>query len=124
MKAAVILLSDPKATTEEATGRAFNALSAVYDFKQQGDEVKLLFQGAGTRWAGTLAKKDHPFHDLYVAVKDKVQGVSCGCAQAFGATDDALAEGLNEVKENLVPGTTGLPSLRNMIAEGFTILVF
>src|SRR5215831_1394299 len=45
-KAAIIVMSDPKAGSEEALGRLFNALAAVYDFKQRGDEVTLLFQGA------------------------------------------------------------------------------
>ena len=60
MKAAIIILSDPKAGGEEALGRLFNGLAAAYDFKQRGDEVSVLFQGAGTRWAGELVKKDHP----------------------------------------------------------------
>ena len=36
-----------------------NALAAAYDFKQRGDEVTLLFQGAGTRWVGELGKSEH-----------------------------------------------------------------
>ena len=39
MKAAIIILSDPKSGSEEALGRVFNALASAYDFKQQGDEV-------------------------------------------------------------------------------------
>jgi hypothetical protein len=60
MKTAVIVYSDPKNGGEESLGRVFNALAATYDFKQQGDEVTLLFQGAGTRWVGELSQKDHP----------------------------------------------------------------
>lgn len=47
MKAAITVMSDPKMGSEEALGRVFNALAAAYDFKQQGDEVTVLFQGAG-----------------------------------------------------------------------------
>ena len=56
MKAAVIILSDPKSGTEDALGRLFNGLATAYDFKHQGDEVTILFQGTGTRWAGELSK--------------------------------------------------------------------
>ncbi len=82
-KAAVIVLSDPKTGSEESLGRLFNALAAVYGFKQRGDDVQPLFQGAGTRWAGELVNKEHPTHELFAAVKDKVAGVSCGCADVF-----------------------------------------
>ena len=45
MKAAVIIMSDPKSESDEALGRLFNALAAAYDFKNRGDEVTILFQG-------------------------------------------------------------------------------
>lgn len=124
MKNAIIVLSDPKTGTEEAMGRVFNALAAAYDFKQAGDEVTLLFQGAGTRWAGELVKDDHPFHELYKAIEDTVAGVSCGCADVFGASESAQASGFDLVKDNPVPGTSGLPSLQKLSAEGYSITVF
>ena len=84
MKAAIVVLSDPKAGSEEALGRVFNALAAAYDVKQAGDEVTVQFQGAGTRWIGELTKADHAAHALFEAVKDNVAGVSSGCADVFG----------------------------------------
>jgi hypothetical protein len=124
MKAAIVVLSDPKSGTEESLGRVFNALSTAYDFKQKGDDVTILFQGAGTRWAGHLTREDHPIHKLYKAVEDKVAGVSCGCAEVFGATADAEQNGFALVKDNPVPGTAGLPSLRNLIQQGYSIITF
>ena len=87
MKAAIIVLSDPK-SGEDALGRVFNALAVAYDYKQQGDEVTMLFQGAGTRWIGELSKPDHPAHALFNVVSDTVAGVSCGCAEVFGASEE------------------------------------
>lgn len=124
MKTAVIVYSDPKNGSEESLGRVFNALAATYDFKQQGDEVTLLFQGAGTRWVGELSQKDHPAHELYESVRDKVAGVSCGCAAVFGATAEVEKQGLELIKDNAVPGTSGLPSLRKLVSDGYTILNF
>jgi len=124
MKAAIVVLSDPKAGTEDAAGRAFNALSAAYDFKRNGDEVTVLFQGAATRWIGELTKKEHAFHALFETVKDKVAGVSCACASVFGAAESAEQAGYELVKDNPVPGTTGLPSLRRLVSEGYTVLSF
>ncbi|GJL66134.1 MAG: hypothetical protein NPIRA05_11050 [Nitrospirales bacterium] len=124
MKAAIVIFSDPKNGSEEALGRVFNGLAAAYDFKQAGDEVSILFQGAGTRWIGELNQKQHPAHDLFEAVKDQVAGVSCGCADVFGASEEAEKSGFDLIKENPVPGTRGVASLRKFVAEGSTILTF
>ena len=84
----------------------------------------MLFQGAGTRWIGEVSKAEHPAHDLFEAVKDTVAGVSCGCADVFGASQEAEKSGFELIKDNPVPGTSGLPSLRKLTAEGYTVLTF
>lgn len=124
MNATIVILSDPKNGSEEALGRVFNGLAAAYDFKQAGDDVSVLFQGTGTRWIAELNQKQHPAHDLFEAVKDQVAGVSCGCADVFGASEDAEKSGLDLIKENPVPGTRGMASLRKFAVEGSTILTF
>ena len=124
MKTAIVVLSDPKSGSEEALGRVFNALAAAYDYQQNGEEVTILFQGAGTRWAGELTKPDHPAHSLFEAVKDNVAGASCGCAEVFGATEVVENAGFDMIKDNPVPGTPGLPSLRSLAREGYNVLTF
>ena len=124
MKAAIVVLSDPKAGTEEVLGRVFNALAAAYDFKKRGTPVRVLFQGAGARWAGELHKSDHPVHALYEEVKDTIEGVSSGCALVFGATEAAKANGFDFLDENKVPGTPGLPSLAKLVEDGYMVLTF
>jgi hypothetical protein len=123
MKSAIIVLSDP-GNGEDALGRVFNALAMAYDNQQAGDDVTILFQGAGTRWIGELSKADHPVHGLFDAVKDKVAGVSCGCAEVFGATADVEKSGFDFLNDNAVPGTCGLPSLRALSADGYHISTF
>lgn len=113
----IIVLSDPNGG-EEALGRVFNALAAAYDFKAQQRPVQVLFQGTGTRWASVLSKSDHPVHALYKAVEDTVGGASAGCAEFFGATPDVEREGLAMISDNAVPGTAGLPSLVQYLADG------
>ena len=124
MKTAIIVLSDPNSGSEEALGRLFNALAAAYDYKQAGDYVEILFQGAGTRWIGELTKTDHPAHALYEEVKDTIAGVSCGCADVFGGSAEVENNGFDLIKNNPVPGTSGLPSLRTLANEGYNILTF
>ncbi len=120
MKTAIIVLSDPKSGSEESLGRVFNALAAAYDYKNAGKEVSILFQGAGTRWPEVLQKEDHPAHELFEAVADKIQGISCACADVFGAD----TTGYDLIKDNSVPKTTGLPSLSKLQEQGFNVLTF
>lgn len=123
MKTALIVLADPK-NGEDALGRVFNALAAAYDFKQQGEDVRILFQGAGTRWVGELTKSDHPAYALFDAVKDTVAGVSCGCADVFGASEEVDKSAFDLITDNAVPGTSGLPSLHKLMSEGYSIISF
>jgi hypothetical protein len=124
MKTAVIILSDPKSQSEESAGRAFNALSVAYDLKRNGQDVTILFQGTGTRWIGELSRQDHPFHALFEAVKDKVAGVSCACADVFGAAESVQRAGYSTVNDNPVPGTSGLPSFFRLFQNGYSVLTF
>ncbi len=120
MKTAIVILSDPKSGSDESLGRVFNALATAYDFKNAGKEVSILFQGAGTRWPEALQKDDHPAHELFEAVADKILGISCACADEFGANTN----GYDLIKDNSVPKTTGLPSLSNLQDQGFNVLTF
>ena len=124
MKAAIIILSDPKTGSEEALGRVFNALATAYDYQQNGDDVTIQFHGAGTRWIAELTRPDHPAQGLFDAVKDNVRGVSCGCADVFGASEAVENAGFDLIKDNPVPDTSGLASLYGLVKEGYTVLTF
>lgn len=82
MKLAIFVLSNP-ADGDEALGRVFNALGAAAEALTSGDDVHVVFAGAGTRWPAELVKLGHPASGLYDAVRPAVQGASCGCAAVF-----------------------------------------
>ena len=124
MKTAIIILSDPKNGSEEALGRVFNALALASECQQVGDEVAVVFNGAGTRWPAELTKPSHPANGLYNSVRDVMQGVSCGCAEVFGATESVKSCGVPIVKDHALAGTAGLLSLRRYLAEGWNTIVF
>ena len=124
MKIAIIILSDPKSGTDEALGRVFNALATAHEALQAGDEVAVVFNGAGTRWPAELAKISHPANGLYNAVREAVKGASCGCAAVFGATKDVEACGLPLITDKALPGTPGLSDIRGYLAAGWQTLVF
>ena len=120
MKTAIIILSDPKGESDESLGRAFNGLAAAYDLKNAGEEVSVLFQGAGTRWPEVIQKENHALHELFKAVADKIQGVSCACADVF----EADTSGFDLIKDNQIPKTTGLPSISKLQGQGYNVLTF
>lgn len=124
MKTAIIIMSDPKSGSEEALGRVFNALAVAAESKQKGDEVAVVFNGAGTRWPAELTKLTHPANGLYNSVRDVVQGASCGCADVFGAKDGVEACGVPLKKDNALAGTSGLLSLRQYLVDGWKTIVF
>jgi hypothetical protein len=123
-KTAIFIFSDPKNGGDEALGRAFNGLAAAYDIKQSGGEVSVTFQGAGTRWPALIKQENHPLHGLYKLVKGNIAGVSCGCADVFEASEDAIASGFPVIQENHVPGTTGLASFGKLLKFNTAILTF
>jgi hypothetical protein len=123
MKTAIIILSDPKAG-EEALGRVFNALAVAQESLQSGDEVEVVFNGAGTRWPEELSKISHPANGLYNAVRESVKGASHGCAVVFGAAKGVEASGLALLKDKALAGTPGISNLRRYLAEGWQTVVF
>ena len=114
---AVVILADTE--THGDLGRAVNALLTVREANEAGDEVRLVFDGAGTKWIGELANPEHRSHTHYAAVKERITGVCEFCAKAFGATEAVEAAGvplLDEYHQH--------PSLRTLVNEGFQVLLF
>ncbi len=124
MKIAIIILSDPKSGSEESLGRVFNGLAVAHAALQAGDEVEVVFNGAGARWPAELTKLSHPANGLYTAVLPAVKGVSCACATVFGAKADVQACGLPLLADKPLAGTPGLSDIRGYLAGGWQTLVF
>lgn len=123
-KTAIVILSDPNSGSEEALGRLFNAMFVAYELKEKKQDVALIFQGTGVRWAGEVVKPDHPAHALFEAVKDTVAGVCGGCADVFGATEDVKKSGLALVSEKAIPGTSGIIDLSKYLDDGYRVITF
>ena len=62
-KVAIIVLADTD--THEALGRLVNALEAAKELKEAKHDVRLICDGAGTKWVGELSKPEHRVHGLY-----------------------------------------------------------
>ena len=116
-KAAIVVLSDTD--TYEALGRLANALYAVKEFRDAGDEVALIFDGAGVKWISELAKPDHMYHEMYKEVRDRITGVCEYCAKAFKVTEAVLEQELRFANEN-----EGHPSFRELLRAGYQPITF
>jgi hypothetical protein len=116
-KAALIVLADAESHAD--LGRAFNALVAAKEFKDGGDDIRLIIDGAGTRWPGALSDPKHLAHDAFEAVSDVVTGACDFCAKAFEAeeaTRSAHVPLLNEYD--------GHPSIRRLVSDGYQVITF
>ena len=72
-KVAIIILADTAGPGD--FGRAVNALMTAKEFKDSGDEVQIIFDGAGTKWIGKFTEEGGKYNSLFDSVKDKVSGV-------------------------------------------------
>lgn len=117
MRIATVVLAGTE--THEDLARVVNAMMVVREFKEAGDDVQLIFDGAGTRWPGTLSNPEHDAHQLYESVREVVTGACSYCAEAFEATQDVEDAGvklLDEYKRH--------PSFRSLKSQGYDILTF
>ena len=123
-KTAIIIYSDPNAGSDEALGRLFNALFLTLELQEKSQEVAVIFQGAGTRWPAVLVQSDHPAHGLYEATKGSVAGICGGCADVFGATENARKTGLKLDYQKAIPGTPGILDVSTSLDHGYALVTF
>ena len=116
-KAAVVIFADTE--THGDLARAVNALETVKEFKEAGDEVVLIFDGAGTRWVAEMSKPGHRSHRLYEAVQDRIAGACAYCAAAFG-----VKESIQEAGVPLLEEYDRHPSLRRLVRGGYEVMTF
>lgn len=124
MKTAVVVMSDPTSGSEESLGRMLNALALAHEARAAGDEVEIVFKGAGTRWPSELAKLGHPAHERYQSVRESVRGASLGCSRKFGAEQANRDAGVPLLADAALPGTPGIAGLRRYLDEKWNLVVF
>ncbi|HEY3033028.1 MAG TPA: hypothetical protein VGJ54_00010 [Streptosporangiaceae bacterium] len=117
VRAAILVLADTE--THEDLGRVVNALMAAKEFKEAGDDVRVIFDGAATKWPGVLSDPQHKYHKLYEEVTDKIAGACGYCARAFRADQD-----VRTAQVHLLEEYDGHPSLRRLVADGYQVITF
>jgi hypothetical protein len=117
LRVAIVVLAD--SDTHADLGRMANALEAAKELHEAGDAVKMLFDGAGTKWVGALADPAHRLHGKFEAVRPTIAGACRYCAAAFGVREAVEQSGIPLLGE-----FEGHPSLRKLIADGYQVITF
>jgi hypothetical protein len=117
VKAAIIVLAG--AETREGLGRVVNALTTAKEFAEHGDEVVVVFDGAGTIWIPELAEPGHRYHDLFESVRGSISGACEYCAAAYSVTAEVEEAGIALLDEYAQH-----PSLRTLAVDGYTVMTF
>ena len=116
-KAAVVILAGTESHAD--TGRLVNGLETAREFAEtEGDEVQLIFDGAGTQWVPELEDPESDYHELYQAVRDDT-AVCDFCSGAFGVADAVADAGVVTLDDH-----DGHPSIRSLVGDEYDIITF
>ncbi|MEX1258612.1 MAG: hypothetical protein WEG36_13440 [Gemmatimonadota bacterium] len=116
-KVSVVVLAGTDARSDLA--RVLNGLSLVKEAKEAGDDVELVFDGAGVTWIPELDNPEHKLHRLFEGVKDEVAGACEFCVNAFD-----VKQGVRDAGVRLLSEYQGHPSLRQRVADGYEVITF
>jgi hypothetical protein len=97
----------------------YRALMFADELQRHGDDVVVVFDGAGTTAAAALVDPAQPLHRVYERVRSRVRGFCQACAKSYGVPDALLAAGLPPLTDD-----RGHASLRGLLAEGRQIVTF
>jgi hypothetical protein len=116
-KAAVVILAGTDG--HENLGRLVNGLETAREFAEtDGDEIELIFDGAGTQWVPELEDEDSDHHELYRTVREDTS-VCDYCSGAFGVEDAVADAGVRVLDDH-----GGHPSIRSLVDNGYEVITF
>ncbi|MCU4719696.1 hypothetical protein [Halapricum hydrolyticum] len=116
-KTAVVILAGTGSHADR--GRLVNRLETAKEFAQtDGDEVELIFDGAGTQWIPKLEDERNDYHELYRTVREDTS-VCEFCSGAFGVADAVADAGVVTLDDH-----DGHPSVRSLVDDDYEVITF
>ncbi len=106
--------------TKADFGRVVNALQIARELNESGDQVTVIFDGAGTQWVPALSNEEHKYHKLFLQTRSVVAGACAYCAGAYGVKEEI--EKLAQV--SLIDEFDGHPSIRKLLSNGYRVITF
>lgn len=95
----------------------YRAMMFAQELQRAGDDVCIVFDGAGSVAAAKLAQPAHAMHALFESIRPWVRGVCRYCAKSYGVLDTLEAAALP-----LLTDDRGHASLRALLLEGRQII--
>lgn len=95
----------------------YRTLMFAQELQRAGDDVTIVFDGAGSAAAADLAQPGHTMHALFQDVRARVRGVCRYCAKSYAVLEAVEAAGLA-----LLGDDRGHASLRSLLEEGYQIV--
>lgn len=99
--------------------RAYRGLSTAAEFVRAGDEVAVVFDGAGSETLAAIVDPDSKLNGLLQVISESIDGVCSFCAASHKVLDAIRDAGYPLLTDNL-----GEASVRKYVNEGYTILNF
>lgn len=102
----------------ESLGRVVNALVGAYEMMESGDEVKIIFDGAGTAAAAALSAPDHKYHDAFRLIRSKVS-ICNYCAGAY-----SVAAKIEQANLPFAADFEGHQSFKQLLQQQYQVITF
>ncbi len=117
-KVLIVLHAEPG--THDSMGRAFHALLYTKELSDGGLQVKLVFDGGGTKWASEMSNQDNKLNPLFEEVKKLglIENVCDYCIGAFGADRSSIESAGLPVRGE----SQGHPSLLKYVNDGYQVI--
>lgn len=98
-----------------------HVLLNALDMKKRGYEVKIVIEGAATKFVPELAKKENPLFALWEQARalDLLDGACKACSNKTGVLDKIQALGVV-----LLDDMSGHPSMTRYMENGFQVITF
>ena len=116
LKVAILIHSKLEGAGQSAI---YRALMGAQELRNAGDDVVIVFDGAGSTAAAEMLQPGHRFHPLLKDVRSLVRGICRYCAKSYGVLD-----ALQEAELSLLADDRGHSSLRELLLEGRQVITF
>jgi len=113
-KIAIVVYSQLEGSGKSAI---YRGMMFAQELHRAGDDVVVVFDGAGSVAAAELSLPGHAMNPIYLDIRDRIRGVCRYCAKSYGVLEAVRVSGLP-----LLADDRGHASLRALLNEGRQIV--
>lgn len=99
--------------------KIYRALRTAQELHEAGDEVQIVFDGAGTEALAAISQSGHDLYAAFDKVHNLVAGACAVCAQSYGVKEQLAASGFPLLRDY-----RGEASMAKYIHEGYQIITY